>query len=42
MKIEPKLVLSCPKLEHLLEPLFVSYDHRNIHFLPCLSITLCN
>jgi hypothetical protein len=32
MEIEPKFVPSCPIIEKLLEPLFMSYDHGNSIF----------
>jgi hypothetical protein len=32
MEIEPKFVPSCPIIEKLLEPTFMSYDHVNSIF----------
>jgi hypothetical protein len=31
----PKLVVSYPNLENLLEPFFMSYDLGTLHFCPC-------
>jgi hypothetical protein len=42
MKFYPKLVLSCPNLENMLEPSVHELGPWKFFFLPCLGVALSN